>query len=126
MRTIISFICFGYLFLSFNVKGIDPTIKWDKKSHDFGTIKQGEVVETVFTFVNLSKDTFQIENVKGSCGCLANQWTQNQVYPNQSGTVTVRFDSKGKTGQHLKSVTVYSNLGAYFLEINANVEKLEN
>lgn len=99
----------------------NKTIVWTKSSHDFGTLKQGEMVETDFSFQNTGKDTLTIENVMGSCGCLATSWPKQSILPNQKGSITVKFNSNGKSGQHLKSVTVYSNLGAYYLEIKANI-----
>ena len=101
----------------------NKSIVWTKSSHDFGTIKQGETVETIFSFQNMGKDTLTIENVMGSCGCLATSWTKQSILPTQKGNVTVKFDSNGKNGQHMKSVTVYTNLGAYYLEIKANIIK---
>jgi len=32
-----------------------PVIKWDKTEHDFGTINQGDKVETVFKLTNVGK-----------------------------------------------------------------------
>ncbi len=108
---------------SFITQQNNPNIIWDKETHDFGRIKQNEIVSTNFTLKNLSKDTLIIENIIGSCGCIANKWTKQPIYPNNSTTITVSFDTKNKSGQHLKVVTVYTNLGAYNLNINAFIEK---
>ena len=32
-----------------------PRFKFDKTEHDFGTINEGDVVETVFSFTNVGK-----------------------------------------------------------------------
>ncbi len=114
----------SYTFKQFQTP--NNSIVWAKSSHDFGTLKQGETVETIFSFQNTGKDTLTIENVMGSCGCLATSWTKQSILPKQTGNVTVKFDSNGKNGQHLKSVTVYTNLGAYYLEIKANIIKQTN
>jgi len=104
----------------------NKTIVWNKVSHDFGTINQGRVMETEFTFQNTGKDTMTIENVMGSCGCIATSWPKQAILPNENGKINVKFNSNGKIGQHLKSFTVYTNLGAYYLEIKALIIKPEN
>ena len=103
----------------------NKTIVWNKVSHNFGTINQGELMEAEFTFQNTGNDTLKIENVMGSCGCIATLWPKQSILPKDNGKITVRFDSNGKSGQHLKSITVYTNLGAYYLEIKALIIKAE-
>ena len=46
-----------------------PVMTFDKLSHDFGTINEGEVVETVFTLTNTGSSDLIILNARGSCGC---------------------------------------------------------
>ncbi len=103
----------------------DTLIVWDKMTHDFGDIVQGEVVETNFTLTNNNTDTLIIENVMGSCGCLVNKWPRQPILPKMKGTITVKFNSKGKKGKHYKSVSVYTNKGAYYLSVNANILEKE-
>ena len=40
-------------------------IKFDKKLHDFGEVKEGTTVEQVFFFSNIGNDTLRIQNVHG-------------------------------------------------------------
>ena len=42
-------------------------ISFDKTEHDFGTIKEGDIVETVFLFTNTGKSELIISSAKGSC-----------------------------------------------------------
>ena len=42
---------------------------FDKVSHDFGTIDEGETVQTTFTFTNTGKTDLLIVDARGSCGC---------------------------------------------------------
>jgi hypothetical protein len=76
---------------------------------DFGTIKQGEVVEHTFTFTNTGKTPLVIENASASCGCTAPDWTKTPVAPGEKGEVKVRFDSNGKAGQQSPTVTIRAN-----------------
>ena len=46
-----------------------PIMSFDKTLHDFGTIQEGETVETTFTFTNSGKSDLIIVDARGSCGC---------------------------------------------------------
>ena len=46
-----------------------PIMSFDKTLHDFGTIQEGETVETIFTFTNSGKSDLIIVDARGSCGC---------------------------------------------------------
>ena len=44
---------------------------FDKTVHDFGTINEGETVETTFTFTNTGKPDLIIVDARASCeGCI--------------------------------------------------------
>ena len=125
LKSILALITILIINVNFTSKIADTSslIVWSKISHNFGDIKQGQVMETEFTFQNLSKDTFILENVQGSCGCLASSWPKQPILTNEKGSIIVKFDSQGKSGNHLKSFSVFTNLGAYYLEIKANIIK---
>jgi len=44
-------------------------IDFEKTNHDFGEIKDGDIVETIFTFSNSGNSDLRILNATGSCGC---------------------------------------------------------
>ena len=43
-----------------------PTIKFDKTNHDFGEIRDGDIVETVFTFTNSGDSDLKILSVSSA------------------------------------------------------------
>jgi len=86
-----------------------PTLDFDKKTHDFGTIDEGDVVEHTFTFTNNGKAPLVITNARGSCGCTVPTWTKKPVAPGESGEMLVKFNSRGKRNQQNKTVTVTAN-----------------
>ena len=45
-----------------------PVITWEKKTHDFGDIYQGDKVEHTFYFTNTGNEPLIITNVQVSCG----------------------------------------------------------
>lgn len=85
------------------------TISFDEDSHNFGKIRQGEVVAHTFKFTNSGDNPLRIETVKPSCGCTSPKWTKEDVAPGATGEIVVEFDSKGKNGMQNKSVTVVTN-----------------
>src|SRR5688572_17002528 len=46
-----------------------PVLKFNKESHDFGTIVQGEKVSFAYTFKNEGSGSLIIRSAQGSCGC---------------------------------------------------------
>lgn len=86
-----------------------PTLDFDKKTHDFGTIDEGDVVEHTFTFTNNGKAPLVITAARGSCGCTVPTWTKKPVAPGDTGEMLVKFNSRGKRNQQNKTVTVTAN-----------------
>ena len=87
-----------------------PAITFDKLSHDFGTINEGEVVETVFTLTNTGSSDLIILNARGSCGCTVPDYPKDQpIAPGDSAEVTVKFDSNNKPNANNRSVTFTTN-----------------
>ncbi len=93
--------------------------------HDFGTIEAGEKVSHLFTFKNSSSEPLVINSVKGSCGCTVPEWSKEPVAPGSEGQIEVFFNSKGKSGQQTKTVTINANGESQpiVLTIKAQVEK---
>ena len=85
------------------------TISFDRILHNFGKIKEGEKVKTVFRFKNTGKKLLIISNATGSCGCTVPKWPQQPVQPGASDEIAVEFNSEGKAGENDKTVTVTAN-----------------
>ena len=89
--------------------GAKAQITFKEASHDFGTIKQGEKLEYVFTYANTGESPLVISNIQTTCGCTASKWAKTPVMPGKTGQVTVSYNSAGKVGKQNKVITVYSN-----------------
>ncbi|MBC7449687.1 MAG: DUF1573 domain-containing protein [Hymenobacteraceae bacterium] len=81
----------------------------DEMKYEFGSVKQGDVVEHVFTFRNTGTEPLVISNVGVSCGCTTPEYTKDPVMPGKAGKITARFNTAGKMGQQNKVLTVNSN-----------------
>jgi hypothetical protein len=89
----------------------EPTaqIRFDKMEHDFGKIREGEKVSYRFKVSNPGTVPLRIIDVKPSCGCTAPAWTKEPIPPGGEGFVEVVFDSQGRSGEQMKTVTVFAN-----------------
>ena len=86
-----------------------PRVAFDRTSHDFGTIPQGKVVTTEFTFTNTGQSTLNIRKTKANCGCTVSQPEKTTLAPGESSTLLVTFNSEGRRGRQLKSIAVFTN-----------------
>lgn len=87
-----------------------PVITWEKLSHEFGDITQGEKIEHTFKFTNTGTAALVITNVEVTCGCTVPRgWPRDPIMPGEKGEITVAFNSAGKIGRQNKVVTVTSN-----------------
>ncbi len=98
-------------------------ISFDKTEHDFGTINEGDIVETIFTFTNTGKSELIISSAKGSCGCTVPQWPKEPILPGAKGEIKVKFNSDRKPNKQQKQVTLATNTdqGKEILIIKAQV-----
>ena len=86
-----------------------PVITFTEKTHDFGNIYQGDVVEHVFKFKNTGTAPLVISRVDVTCGCTTPEWPKEPIAPGKTGQVKAVFNSAGKMGQQNKVITVQSN-----------------
>ncbi len=101
-----------------------PVMQFDKVSHDFGTIGEGEKVQTTFSFTNTGKSDLIIVDARGSCGCTVPNYPKNvPIAPGESGEIVVSFDSSNKPNMQQKTVTIAANTqsGRETLRIKAMV-----
>ena len=86
-----------------------PQMKFTDTTHQFGNLKDGEVVEYDFNFTNTGAAPLLITGAESTCGCTASDFPREPVKPGSSNRIRVRFDSKGKSGHQEKGITIYAN-----------------
>lgn len=90
--------------------GEKPELSFDRTVHKFGTISQGETVETEFIFENSGDAPLVIASVEPSCGCtVMDDAPEEPFYPGEGDTLNVTYDSKGHTGHQDRTVSVVAN-----------------
>jgi hypothetical protein len=87
-------------------------IKWEKKSHDFGSIKMGPKAEVTFRFTNTTKAPVVITAANPSCGCTASDYTKTPIMPGKTGEVTASYGTDGRPGFFQKSIKVSFDNGS--------------
>jgi len=92
-----------------DIKVGSPKISFEKTEHDFGTLNEGDIVETVFAFKNTGKSELIIISAKGSCGCTVPEWPKEPILPGESGEIKVKFNTNGKPNKQQKQVTLITN-----------------
>ena len=85
------------------------SISFDKKEFDFGTVNEGEIVETVFKVTNSGTTDLVITNATGSCGCTVPVWPKAPIKPGETGDIAVKFNTSGKPNRQMKTVTLTAN-----------------
>jgi hypothetical protein len=99
---VISFcLCFGL-----QAQGV---MKFEKETHDFGTIEEGSIVSYDFEFTNKGNQPVIINSVSASCGCTTPFYTREPIMPGKKGKITVSFNSNGRPNAFNKAVTIKSN-----------------
>ena len=98
-------------------------ISFNEYEHDFGVMDEGDVVTYYFKFTNTGAEPLILDKCKGSCGCTVPQCPKNPIAPGESGSIEVKFNSKGKKNKQTKKVTVTANTdpAQTILTITANV-----
>jgi hypothetical protein len=86
-----------------------PIFKFVEETHNFGDIKEGSDAVYEFVFTNVGKEPLIIQDCKASCGCTTPDWSKAPVLPGQKGTISVKYDTKGRSGTFNKSIFIASN-----------------
>ncbi|MDD2285714.1 MAG: DUF1573 domain-containing protein [Paludibacter sp.] len=105
----LSLILFGFILTS-ALFAQTANISFEKKSHDFGKIKEQDGLATVvFSFKNTGDAPLVINRVQASCGCTTPSWTKEPVMPGKTGNITASYNPANRPGTFIKSISVFSN-----------------
>ncbi len=91
-----------------NMKGA-PIVKFDRLVHNFGTVDEGDVVETIFKVTNVGESNLIISKAKASCGCTVPTWPKGAIKPNETAEIGVKFNTSGKKNKQSKTITLTTN-----------------
>lgn len=86
-----------------------PRAVFKATSHDFGKVKQGDVVSYEFTFRNEGGAPLVIDRVETTCGCTTAPVAEKTIGPGKEGRIKAIFDTRGYWGRQAKYIYVHSN-----------------
>ena len=86
-----------------------PKFNFSNTEYDFGTINEGDIIEHTFQFTNTGESPLIIEKATASCGCTVPKWPNDPIPVGGTGEIEVRFDSKNKPNQQIKTITISAN-----------------
>ena len=86
-------------------------IVFDKEIHNFGTLKDGEIVTYSFVFRNSGGSPISIIKAEQSCGCIEIRYNKNSIKPGETSFIEVLFNSAGEWGNQIKGVTIETSEG---------------
>lgn len=97
--------------------------KFDKETHDFGTIGYNKPASYEFSFSNTGDAPIILAEVAPSCGCSVADFSKSPVAPNSTGKIKVTYNAAVK-GPFTKSFIIKSNTKTPIktLTIKGNVE----
>lgn len=84
-------------------------LEFTELSHNFGELKQGDVVGHRFKVINKGQYPATIQKIKHGCGCTDAIFTKEPINPEDTAFVEIIFDTKGWKGRQVKQVVVVAN-----------------
>lgn len=85
-----------------------PAVVFDETAGFFGTVSEGENVKHTFTFTNTGTDTLTIRT-RPNCSCTVAANSGNTIAPGKTGSITIMFDTTGRSGFTSQSTMVQTN-----------------
>ncbi|GGH19695.1 DUF1573 domain-containing protein [Sphingobacterium alkalisoli] len=109
MNKVLNVVAVVLAFISLNAMSVAiGEFKFEKETHDFGSIPQGTPVSHEFKFTNGGDAPIIISEVAPSCGCSVADFSKTPIKPGETGTIKATFNAAAK-GPFTKSFTVKSN-----------------
>ncbi len=78
-------------------------------AYNFGSVTDGDKVEYSYRFKNTGNKPLIISSALASCGCTVPEKPEEPIKPGETGFIKVVFNSKGRSGEVHKEITVTSN-----------------
>lgn len=85
------------------------SVSFDKSEYDFGTVNEGEIVETTFKVTNSGTTDLVIIDARVTCGCTVPVWPKEPIKPGETEDIKVKFNTSGKPNRQQKNITLITN-----------------
>jgi hypothetical protein len=109
--------------IELNKKKAAGRIEFTKEMHNFGTLKEGEIVVFSFQFLNNGGSSFRLTKVEPTCGCIKVQFNKEEIPSKANSAIDVIFNTAGEWGNQIKTIEIITSEGeAKTLTIGAFIE----
>lgn len=89
--------------------GTGPTMTFTEDKHNFGFMRQGEVVSHEYEFTNTGDGPLIISECEVSCECTKVEFPKEPILPKGTGKIKVTFESKSAIDRQEREVIIKSN-----------------
>jgi hypothetical protein len=86
-----------------------PLLVIDRYEINFYKVKKGVDVEQPVTFQNKGKKNLEIRYIQSNCSCVTAQADKQVIKPGETGTITIKLLTQGRSGSQNKAITIYTN-----------------
>lgn len=83
-----------------------PDVEFSEMEHNLGTLVWHNSAQATFTLKNTGRKDLVITSVEPDCGCTLVSWTQGNIAPGKSASISARYDAE-QLGHFSKSFGVY-------------------
>jgi hypothetical protein len=118
------------LAIELNKKKPPGRIEFTKEIHNFGTLKEGEIVGYSFQFINSGGSSIRLAKVEPTCGCITVQFNKEEIPSQAKSALDVIFNTEGEWGNQIKTVEIVTSngetktltIGAFIENKNFNID----
>lgn len=86
-----------------------PVMTFEDTEFDFGSVKEGDIVDYTFNFTNTGNFPLIINKATATCGCTVPEWPKKPISVGGKGEIRVKFDSKSRKNLQTKYVNINAN-----------------
>lgn len=86
-----------------------PILQLGTTQHNFGKVKEGEIVEFSLPFQNVGKKELEIKDIQESCSCTVTDLSNRKLKPGEAGSIRIKLDTKDREGKLSRTVTFVTN-----------------
>ncbi|MDZ4838674.1 MAG: DUF1573 domain-containing protein [Bacteroidota bacterium] len=89
-----------------------PACVFEKMSHNFGEIKEGELPTCEFKFTNTGGAPLKFVAVEKPCGFSKVEYPHTAIAPGETGTIKYEFNSADHVGKFRRTSVIKTNISA--------------
>lgn len=86
-----------------------PVMTFQTTEFDFGSVKEGEIVDYTFEFTNTGTFPLIINKATATCGCTVPSWPKDPIGVGGTGEIKVKFNSANRKNLQTKYVNINAN-----------------